>query len=284
MRQICVHHAGCPDGFGAAWATWRGWGRQGEFIARGHEDRLRGKEVEDAFVAFVDIAPQNQELIELAEHAAQIVVLDHHVTASTRLLGDPDVCAAVEEFGHAMHFDMQHSGAVLAWKHFQPDEPLPALLEYVEDQDLWNWQLPHSDAVNAAISSHPHTLETWETLSQLPVSELVRQGEPILRANEVEIQRAVTKAAPIVIGEKRLEAVNSTTNRARIGHILAERSVFGEPWGCVYRLEGQVVSATLYSIGDFDVAKLATALGGGGHKNAAGFSVSLQRWLADFTL
>ncbi|MDG2049922.1 MAG: hypothetical protein P8M78_07150 [Myxococcota bacterium] len=284
MRRICVHHAGCPDGFGAAWATWRGWGRQGEFIARGHEDHLRGEEVEDAFVAFVDIAPQNQELIELSDHAAHIVVLDHHITASTRLLGDAKVCAAVEEAGHTLHFDMQHSGAVLAWQHFQPDEPLPPLLEYVEDQDLWNWKLPHSEAVNAAISSHPHTLETWENLSQLSISELVRQGEPILRANEVQIQRAASKAAPIVIGENRLEAVNSTTNRARIGHLLAERALFGEPWGCVYRLEGKVVSATLYSIGDFDVSRIATSLGGGGHKNAAGFSVSLESWLTDFTL
>ena len=284
MRRICVHHAGCPDGFSAAWATWRGWGRDGEFIARGHEDRLRGQEVEDAFVAFVDIAPQNQELIELAEYAAHIVVIDHHVTASTRLLRDPAVCDAVEEAGHALHFDMQHSGAVLAWQHFRPDEPLPPLLAYVEDQDLWNWKLPESEAVNAAISSYPHTFETWDALARLDVSELVQQGEPILRAQRVDIDRAAHKAAPIVIGESRVEAVNSTTNRAQIGHVLAERALFGEPWGCVYRLEGTTVSATLYSIGDFDVGRIATSLGGGGHKNAAGFTVSLEDWLKGFAL
>ena len=64
-----------------------------------------------------------------------------------------------------------------------------------------------------------------------------------------------------------------------IGHELAKRAAFGDPWGCVYRVVGERVFATLYSIGDLDVAQVATQLGGGGHRNAAGFSVSLPQWL-----
>ena len=60
------------------------------------------------------------------------------------------------------------------------------------------------------------------------------------------------------------------------------RKAFGEPWGCVYRIVGDRVHATLYSIGDFDVSLIATELGGGGHKNASGFNVSLQDWVRDF--
>jgi nanoRNase/pAp phosphatase (c-di-AMP/oligoRNAs hydrolase) len=43
-----------------------------------------------------------------------------------------------------------------------------------------------------------------------------------------------------------------------------------------------MVYATLYSIGDLDVATIAASLGGGGHQNAAGFSVPLAEWTADF--
>jgi nanoRNase/pAp phosphatase (c-di-AMP/oligoRNAs hydrolase) len=32
-------------------------------------------------------------------------------------------------------------------------------------------------------------------------------------------------------------------------------------------------------VGDFDVARIAESLGGGGHRNAAGFSVPLGEWL-----
>jgi nanoRNase/pAp phosphatase (c-di-AMP/oligoRNAs hydrolase) len=42
------------------------------------------------------------------------------------------------------------------------------------------------------------------------------------------------------------------------------------------------VQATLDSIGDFDVSKIAMNLGGGGHPNASGFSVSLEEWVRDF--
>jgi len=151
---------------------------------------MRGEDVGGALVAFVDIAPGNREILALAQHAAQLIVLDHHVTAGARLLEDDAVRAAMDEGGHVLHFDMSHSGAVLAWQHFHAGEPVPELLRYVEDQDLWSWKLPQSEAVNATISSHPHTFETWEKLAATPTEELVRQGESIVRANRVEVERA----------------------------------------------------------------------------------------------
>ncbi|MBW2230033.1 MAG: hypothetical protein JRH17_06575 [Deltaproteobacteria bacterium] len=282
MRQVCVYHAGCPDGFGAAWSVWKAWRGEGSYIARGHEDRLRGRDFEDALIAFVDIAPDNRELCELAEHAAQILVLDHHVTALERLGSDPTLQRTLEAEGHRIHFDLSHSGAVLAWRHFHPDRPVPDLLRYVEDQDLWNWLLEESEAVNAAIASYPRSFDMWEELAARPISELVREGRPIVRANQIEVERTLKHATPLAVGKGRVESINSTTNRAAIGHALAERKAYGDQWGCVYRIDGDRVHATLYSIGDFDVSKIAVLLGGGGHKNAAGFSVKLEEWVRNF--
>jgi hypothetical protein len=279
---VCVYHAGCPDGFGAAWSVWKAWGGEGTYIARGHEDRLRGHDFDDALLAFVDIAPDNRELRDLAEHAAQVLILDHHISAQTRLAADPALHNSLEANGHRIHFDLSHSGAVLAWNHFHPDSPLPDLLRYVEDQDLWNWALEDSEAVNAAIASYPRSFESWDALSRRPIAELVHEGRPIVRANQMEVERLVTRTAPLAVGAMRVESVNSATNRAAIGHALAERKTFGEQWGCVYRIDGGNVHATLYSIGDLDVAKIAVSLGGGGHRNAAGFTVSLEAWLRDF--
>jgi nanoRNase/pAp phosphatase (c-di-AMP/oligoRNAs hydrolase) len=70
--------------------------------------------------------------------------------------------------------------------------------------------------------------------------------------------------------------------RAEIGHELAERRAFGTPAGVVYRLSGERVDVSLYSIGAFDAARIAERLGGGGHRNAAGFSVPLAEWLAHY--
>ena len=107
---------------------------------------------------------------------------------------------------------------------------------------------------------------------------LADEGEPLVRAKRTEVERAVQHATPVVIGDRRIEAVNATDYRSAIGHQLARRAAFGTEWGCVYRLTGDVVSATLYSIGDVDVASVAATFGGGGHRNAAGFSVPLAEW------
>lgn len=284
MKKLCFYHAGCPDGFGAAWSVRSAWGDDAWYVARSHEDRVRLADCEDALVAFVDIAPARDELEELADVASQVMVLDHHVTARDRLASDPAAVNALEDEGHVLHFDLSHSGSVLAWQAFQPDRPTPELLRYVEDQDLWNWALPDSDAVNAAIASYPRTFDTWDQLAAWPIDRLVDEGRPILRANRIEVERRLDHAKPVALGTKRIEAVNASSNRSQIGHELAKRAAFDAEWGLVYRVEGSEVFATIYSIGDLDISKVALEYGGGGHKNASGFHVSLERWLADFVI
>lgn len=284
MKKFCFYHAGCPDGFGAVWSVRGAWGDDGRYVARGHEDRVRPGECDDALVAFVDIAPARDELATLAETTAQVVVLDHHVTARDRLASDAGFLNDLEAEGHELHFDLNHSGAVLAWHYFHPDEPVPDLLRYVEDQDLWNWELPDSDAVNAALASYPREFEVWDRLAAQPIETLAREGEPILRANRMEVERRLEHARPVALGTERIEAVNASTNRSQIGHELARRARFGKSWGLVYRVEGAEVFGTLYSIGELDVSKIAVSYEGGGHRNAAGFRVTLTRWLADFVV
>jgi oligoribonuclease NrnB/cAMP/cGMP phosphodiesterase (DHH superfamily) len=241
-------------------------------------------ECEDALVAFVDIAPAKDELRELAGVAHQVVVLDHHVTARDRLASDGALVNELEADGHLLHFDLGHSGAVLAWEYFRPEEEVPELLRYVEDQDLWHWSLPNSDAVNAAIASYPREFEVWDRLSSEPIETLVEQGKPILRANRMEVERRLEHARPVALGTRRIEAVNASTNRSQIGHRLAERALYGKHWGLVYRVEGTEVYGTLYSIGDLDISKVALEYDGGGHKNASGFHVTLERWMKEFVV
>jgi hypothetical protein len=282
VRPLCLFHAGCPDGFGAAWAVWRAWGEQGEYRARGHDDALDLREVEQRVVAFVDIAPANDLLRALAEVAAQVVVLDHHVSSRDRFASEPDLARALAGGGHVVRFDLERSGAVLAWQHFHPAAPVPDLLRYVEDQDLWNWKLPASEEVNAAIGARPRELDAWDELAGTPIESLAAEGAPIVRANRVEVERALAQAHPLWVGGLRIEAVNARQLRSAIGHELSKRAAHGAPCGCVYRLHGDRVDASLYSIGDFDVSAISARFGGGGHRNAAGFSVPLRDWLERF--
>ncbi|MBW2362902.1 MAG: hypothetical protein JRG84_18540 [Deltaproteobacteria bacterium] len=284
MRRVCFFHAGCPDGFGAAWSVWRAWGDDARYVPRGHDDELRISLCEDALVVFVDIAPPNEALLPLAEVADRIVVLDHHVSAQTRFEADLAGKPALAGGDHHIHFDLDHSGAVLTWQYFHPGEPPPPILQYVEDQDLWNWKLPRTEEVNAALGSYSRDFETWSNLAVRPVEELADEGVPILRTQLREVERMLHDAHPIAIGTERIEGVNATYQRAPIGHELAKRATYGKPWGIVYRICADRINATIYSIGDLDAAAIAERYGGGGHRNAAGFSVPLRTWLDDFSV
>jgi hypothetical protein len=282
MRRICFYHAGCPDGFGAAWAVWRAWGDAGLYLPRGHDDRLRAHEYADDVVAFVDIAPHNDSLAELARLAAQVIVLDHHVSSRDRFAEDPALDDLLDAGGHHVEFDLSHSGAVLAWQHFHSGHPVPDLLLYVEDQDLWNWKLTNSEAVNAAIGSYPHSFELWDELLLAPIERLMEEGAPILRAHRRDVEASLRIAHPVSLGDLRVEAVNSLYRRSAIGHELAARAAYGVPCGLLYRISGERLDISLYSIGEFDVAQIAARYGGGGHRNAAGFHVTLREWLERF--
>jgi hypothetical protein len=282
VRHTCFFHAGCPDGFGAAWAVWRSWGDAARYVPRGHEDSFDPQRYEGHLVAFVDIAPPAEALRELAEVAARIIVLDHHITARDRFRADPTLSRALAGRGHHVHFDINRSGAVLAWTHFHPNEPTPELLLYVQDQDLWSWKLPRSEEVNTALASYPREFEAWEKLAARPTQELAAEGTHIVRANRIEVERSLQTAHSIALGAKRAEAVNARYLRAPLGHELAKRATYGEPWGVVYRVSGDRVDVSIYSIGDLDVSKIAQRYGGGGHRNASGFSVPLRLWLERF--
>jgi len=277
-----VFHAGCPDGFGAAWAAWRAWGDDARYIPRSHDDPFDPLRFDGELVVFADISLKNPQLNAVGEVAALVVVLDHHLTAQQHFDADPSVENAMVARGHVVHFDLNHSGAVLAWRYFHPDDPIPELLRYVEDQDLWNWKLPHSEAVNAAIGSYPYDFDTWTQLAGRSVDDLAQEGAPIVRSNRHELERVLRHAHVVRLGNERIEAVNALHQRAALGHELSKRALFGRPWGLVYRVSGTRVDCSIYSTGDLDVSAIATRFGGGGHRNASGFSVSLEAWIGEF--
>jgi hypothetical protein len=136
--------------------------------------------------------------------------------------------------------------------------------------------------VNAVIASHPRTFDAWEALAKVPAEKLAAEGEPIVRAHRMEIEHTLRSVHPIRLDELRVEAVNAIHLRSHLGHELATRASFGSPCGAVYRILGNRVDVSLYSVGEFDVADVASRMGGGGHRNAAGFTVSLREWLDRF--
>jgi hypothetical protein len=59
---------------------------------------------------------------------------------------------------------MNKSGARLAWEFF-PDKPVPGLIRYVEDRDIWKWEFPESPAFLAALEMEPRSIARWAEIA-----------------------------------------------------------------------------------------------------------------------
>src|SRR5262249_41598557 len=65
-------------------------------------------------------------------------------------------------------FDLNKSGARLAWEYFHPEKDTPELIEFIEDRDLWRWQIPRSKEFSAGFYALPMTFDTLTGLAERP--------------------------------------------------------------------------------------------------------------------
>lgn len=82
--DICIYHANCADGFGAAWAVWDTW-PDITFAPAGYGDVPPDITAKDVLI--VDFSYPAQTLLDMAVKANSIVVLDHHRSAEKELAG-----------------------------------------------------------------------------------------------------------------------------------------------------------------------------------------------------
>lgn len=123
-----LYHANCYDGFGAAFAAWKKFGDQAEYIPVSYgQDAPFILESEGIFI--IDFSYPINTLNNLSQ-IAPVVVLDHHKTAEEAL------SPHVGKDNPKIIFDMNKSGALLAWEYFHPETPVPLLIKHISDRDL----------------------------------------------------------------------------------------------------------------------------------------------------
>jgi len=271
---VCFYHGNCFDGICAAWVVSLKY-PDAEFIPVNYGDMgLMQSIQQDCFenaninthYVVVDFSFPRDLMIQMANKAKSMIVLDHHQTNQKDCEG-LDFCK----------FDMAESGASLAWKHFFPTEPMPKIVQYVADQDLWKFELPYSREINAYIQLFDMILENynylWKILdSPMGLEIAVIGGQAIKQYKDTLVKRIVKSHRILDILGHRVAVVNSPVLMSEVGEALARLP--GVIFGAYYfqRSDGMVQWGAR-SIGDFDVSIVAKKFGGGGHKNAAGWQV-----------
>lgn len=208
-------------------------------------------------MVIVDFSYGRETLEAMAEQTKHLLVLDHHVTAEKALAGLPYA-----------YFDLKKSGAVLAWE-WAHDRPVPWLLEYIQDKDLWNWALPASREINAAIASHPYDFELWSRLSK---KTLEQEGRAILRYESELVSKLAAQAVLVEFQGAVVPSVQSAVLTSQIGERLSADHPFCLIW---HDRDGRRYYSLRSRQDGADVGTIAASFGGGGHTHAAGFSVPL---------
>lgn len=298
-KPLCIYHGNCADGFTAAWAVWRALGEDVEFYPGVYNDPP--PDVSGRDVIMVDFSYKLPVLEAMCQPrgARSMLILDHHKTAEADLKGlGVDMSKwtgavnwkrykenlALDDMENAnvsgaivyQIFDMERSGAGLAWDFFHGTER-PKLVQYVEDRDLWQFKLPFSREIAANVFSYEYTFKNWDWIATdldapMGVSSFGLEGRAIERKHHKDIAELVrvTKRR-IVIGGQEVWCANLPyTLTSDAGNLMAKDAPFA---ACYWDTpEGRVFSLRSTPEGA-DVSEIAKTYGGGGHKNAAGFRV-----------
>lgn len=318
MKPLVIYHANCTDGFGAAFAAWLKLGDGAEYLPMNYGQEIVPTQIAaNREVYILDFSFPRHAMEGLFALAKRVVWLDHHKTAFEMWTGlyvkdgihiehdyDPD------SMRPWVTLDDTKSGAMLAWEYFHPGSEVPMLIQHIDDRDRWQFKLIGTKELHAAFASYkPWTFDKWKVWLNdwdlMHRADMVLEGLAILRAHNQNVQAAMKQARACAIIPAIIDSAASYKapwvwgNSAEfgdfcfasglacnapaflasdLGHELTNKSgTFGLVWSMAG--DGQA-HCSLRSNGDYDVSAIAKAFGGGGHRNAAGFSTDINTLLS----
>ena len=255
------YHKNCSDGFGSAWAAHKYFGDRAKYIPISHHDDVV---VEDNSINyFLDIAPKKSLLKELEFYSKEIHIIDHHISCYD-YLKDKDY----------YHFNINHSGCVLTWKYFFPYKEVPPILKYVEDRDLWKKEFEETDNIFLYLNTFEGGFDSWDKCNDLiskDLSQCIEKGSVIYQYRDFVVNKVKKNKHILNISGHNVWCINSPFFQSYMLSTIYQKENF---MGCYY-YDGERYIFSLRSSKNskIDLSEIAKVYGGGGHKNAAGFSV-----------
>lgn len=262
---VVLYHAECMDGFSAAWAARKKFEYLADYIPVKHglptPAGLENKEI-----YLVDFTYPKEITLELIKNNKSVIGIDHH-------MGMEEVIKLIPN--HV--FDNNHSGAVLAWKYFHPNRPVPKFLEYVEDGDLWKFSLVDTISITTYADLYLGNFDKWNQVVLDIENEdtrlaCIEKAKTLLAYQDIIVESLLRQKQKVEFVGHEVYTVNGPRIfRSRIGNVLAKTQ---PPFGIYWYQEKDYIHVSLRSLKDepfFDVDAVAKKFGGGGHKSASSF-------------
>ncbi|WP_066795240.1 hypothetical protein [Sphingomonas soli] len=292
--DIVIYHDHCADGFGAAWACWSRWHDDCQYVAANYGQTP--PDVTGKHVLIVDFSYKRDVLREMGSRAKSIIVLDHHKTAQADLsdwriddvagdfwAGDDPMKLVRRNDDHigqpiAALFDMEKSGAVLAWE-FCHDDPLPMLIRLIQDRDLWRFTMEDTKPFGLWLRAEPFSFARFDAIHyklEMGSQGIMTEARAMQRFFDAKVSEIASFADYSPLAEHSPITVNCPPMFAsEVGHVLLDShpsAPFSAMW---FEVNGKRMWSLRSRDDRLDVSAVASIFGGGGHRNAAGFSIAV---------
>ena len=305
---LCFYHSPCNDGASAAAVVSKriheiepetdvefhpigftvGWDDpvpEAELRVLGHEKRP----VTSIYIVDISLSPVKYNQIldylrkvgRIGESKPKTVCIDHHRTALDNIDALTSYCdETMIEIGPGL------SGATLAWNYFnrfaEQAEPIPLLLQYVADQDIWEWKLNSSREINSALNRLDGKAESmvkeldWSLRDNATwLRTRLQQGKAVISVVDSQLKKSYTRVFDYLTESgTEFRIVNATENASELGNMLCEESKHSPAViVMIYSIQRNwSVKCSVRSIpgGKIVAREIAERFRGGGHDHAAG--------------
>lgn len=290
VSRIVLYHMNCTDGAFAALVMMISYDGV-VCIPHSTVTALDLTPIQDktATLFLLDYCGPNVEfLLKACALFEKVVLIDHHKTAFEMV--DALGAARPDNFETLLRNDMCGCKLAQQYCNIQLNEELEAVLNYVQDNDLWQHKLPNSREFTAGFQAlglnldygkHPRLMNQ---LLDLKVDECIAHGKEELARQAVLIAQRLEEREWIIFkGDIKVLATHVEKGdygiTSQLGHELAVLN------GCTgigavikeHDTDPEVVCISLRGRDEsVDTTILAKSYDGGGHRCASGFKMSLN--------
>lgn len=296
---IVAYHGKCLDGFTSYWVARKGLLDRGYDAVHGIE-MFYNQDSYDELTRIMSAIPEAMELfivdfsvpvaeLELYQEVypnIAVTVLDHHKTALEKYYPGEE-CNRGGILLNSLHnaeiiLDMNRSGAGMCWEYFYPDTHIPSLVAYVQDYDLWKFDLGvHTKWVNKFLKNMPMNICSWNRMyhdmeDNKTMNLILDEGKNIQGYHDEQVEAIVSVATPTEIQGYRGYIVQCNYEFVSdVGHKLAVHD--DSEFGLMFSIDipTNKIKWGIRGNGSVDVSAIAKIYGGGGHHNAAGFETQI---------
>lgn len=322
-KAAVLYHYPCPDGAFAALAAHLYFSAASlpvSFFPNPVYDPIRVDSLplhELSDIYLLDFIGASGFVAEVSSKVDSVTILDHHKTALETISGN------VYDLGNVSKvIDIERSGATIAYDYFNekllrrgissgncggcdnkflPEnkvENVQRLFKFIEDGDLWRWELPHSKAFSSGLSDMRIeynvniNLSLFDQLMDLEPELVISHGKETLAVKQKLIDLALDQSYEIALGCGlfghclAVDADSIPELRSELGHQLANKSRnlnLRSIGAVVYKVpelkNDQLLKISLRSIELEDTTAISKKYGGGGHRKASSFILNADEFL-----